>query len=258
MLAVERQKNILEVLKRDGIVKVNLLSGEYGVSEETIRRDLQKLEAEGHLFRTYGGAYLSGGVNPDIPVDVREEFLVQGKSDIAERCLPLIEAGDTIMLDCSTTALHLARRLAGFSRLTVITNSVKIVSALAEQEHIKVLCCGGTLRARSLSFVGPDAERTLENYYADKAFVSCTAVDVTRGLTDTNEMEAQIRRKMFQRASRKILIADTTKFNNTSFAVICPLSEVDMVVSDQRIDESFERALREKGISYHFPAGKGD
>ena len=250
MLAVERQKNIIQILHRDGFVKVNNLSLEYNVSEETIRRDLQKLESEGQLYRTYGGAYLTQVVNPDIPVSFREEVLVESKSNIAESCLRLIENRDTIILDASTTALHVAKRLHEFQKLTVITNSVKITTTLADYDHIKVLCCGGTLRSPSMSFIGQESLVFLDNYYADKAFVSCTSIDRDRGMTDTNEMEAQVRRKMIERSSEKILIADITKFNSTSFAVIAPLSVIDKVVTDKRVDAEFESALRDFGIGY--------
>ncbi len=250
MLAVERQKKILQILHKDGFVKVTNLSVEYDVSEETIRRDLQKLESDGHLYRTYGGAYLSQVVNPDLPVSFREEVLVESKSNIAQICTGLIDERDTVILDASTTALHIAQKLNGFQRLTVITNSIKIVSALAENSGIKVLCCGGTLRTPSMSFVGQESLRYLDNYYADKAFVSCTSIDKLKGITDTNEMEAQVRQKMFNRASTRILIADTTKFNSTSFAVILPLSEINMVVTDRKVDEEFEKTFREMGLKY--------
>jgi len=250
MLAVERQKKIIQILHRDGFVKVNNLSLEYNVSEETIRRDLQKLESEGQLYRTYGGAYLTQVVNSDIPVSFREEVLVESKSNIADICLGLIEERDTIILDASTTALHVAKRLYEFQKLTVITNSMKIISVLSEWEHIKVLSCGGTLRSTAMSFVGQESVKFLENYYADKAFVSCTSIDKERGITDSNEMEAQVRKKMLERASEKILIADITKFNSTSFAAIAPLSLIDTVVTDKRVDHEFEKTLKDFGIRY--------
>ena len=250
MLAVERQKNILQTIHKDGFVKVNTMSIKYNVSEETIRRDLQKLESKGHLYRTYGGAYLTQVVNPDIPVDFREEVLIENKTNIAKICIELIEEGDTIMLDSSTTALHIANNLQSFHRLTVVTNSVKIVTALANHEHIRVLCSGGTLRSRSMSFIGEEGRAFYDNFYADKAFISCTSVDQNHGLTDTNEMEALIRKKMLSRASRKILIADITKFNSTAFAVIAPLDTVDTIVSDREVDKDFQQRLEELGITY--------
>ena len=250
MLAVERQKKIIQILHRNGFVKVNKLSLEYSVSEETIRRDLQKLESEGHVCRTYGGAYLTQVVNPDIPISFREEVLIESKINIAGTCIELIEDRDTIILDASTTALHVAKRLHEFQKLTVITNSVKIVSTLADHDHIKVLCCGGTFRAASMSFAGQESLKFLDNYYADKAFISCTSIDRERGLTDTNEIEAHVRKKMIERSTERILIADITKFNSTSFAVIAPLNVINTVVTDQRVDADFEVALKDLGINY--------
>lgn len=254
MLAVERQKKIIQILHRDRFVKVNELSHDYKVSEETIRRDLQKLEGRGHLCRTYGGAYLAQVVTPDVSLSFREKILAESKVNIASICLGLIKHRDTIFLDSSTTALHLAYRLNEFEKLTVITNSIKIVFALGDYDNIKVLCCGGSLRPSAMSFVGQESLEFLENYYADKAFISCTSVDKKKGLTDTNEMEAQVRRKMLERASDKILIADITSFNDTSFAVISPLTELNTIVTDKRIDPEFEKVLEDQDIQYlHTP-----
>ena len=168
--------------------------------------------------------------------------------------MELIENRDTIILDSSTTALHLANRLHKFNKLTVITNSVKIVSALADFDHIKTLCCGGALRPSAMSFVGQESLHFLDNYYADKAFISCTSIDKARGITDTNEMEAQVRKKMIDQSSEKILIADITKFNTTSFAAIAPLTDLNIIVSDKKVDAEFEKVMSDLGIQYlHTP-----
>ncbi len=255
MLAVERQKKIMQVLHRDGIVKVGQLSVSFGVSEETIRRDLQKLEKDGGLSRTYGGAYITKSVNPDIHVSIRESFYLEGKEDIGAICADMIEEGDTVILDSSTTALHIAEKIKHKERLTVITNAVKVITALGDSS-IKVIGCGGRLRSRSLSFIGHEAENTLNHYHADKAFVSCTSVDIDKGLTDTNEEEARIRRVMFDRAAKKILIADTTKFGKISFASICSLNNIDAVVSDSSLGGDWSIRFQEMGIEHFYKNSK--
>jgi len=251
MLAVERQKKIMQILHREGIVKVSETSVSFGVSEETIRRDLQKLEKDGGLSRTYGGAYITKSVNPDIHVSIRESFYLEGKEDIGVICAEMIEEGDTIFLDSSTTALHIAEKIKHEERITVVTNSVKVITTLADSE-IKIIGCGGSLRPRSMSLVGNEAECTLNHYYTDKAFVSCTSVDLDRGLTDTNEQEARIRKLMLERSAKKILIADATKFGKISFAAICPLTEIDIVVSDKLFSSEWSTELKKLGIEYFY------
>ena len=255
MLAVERQKKIMQVLHRDGIVKVGELSTGFGVSEETIRRDLQKLEDGGGLFRTYGGAYITKAVNPDVPVGIRESFYLEGKEDIGAICADMIEEGDTIILDSSTTALHIAEKIKHKDRITVFTNAIKVITTLADSENIKVISTGGRLRSRSLSLVGHEAEDSLNRYNVDKAFVSCTSVDLDKGLTDTNEQEARIRRIMLDRAVKKILIADTTKFGKISFAAICPLTEIDTVVSDNSLTGEWGVEFQKMGIEHFYKNG---
>ncbi len=248
MLAVERQKRILQILHREGIVKVNQLSKMFKVSEETIRRDLGKLELKGGFSRTYGGAYMTGSVNPDIDVVIREEFYREEKEQIGSLCAEQIEDGDTIILDSSTTALHIADRILGKEHLTVITNAVKIITTLSGNRSIKIICTGGTVRSRSLSFVGPEAEATLSRYYADKAFVSCTGADISHGLTDTNEYDASIRNIMLKQARKKILIADVTKFDKTAFSLISSFDRIDTVVSDKMLTSRWEDFFEQKEI----------
>lgn len=191
MLAVERQKIILHILHRDGIVKINELSAKFNVSEETIRRDLNKLEKNGGFLRTYGGAYITKNVNPDIDISIRESFYLEGKNEIGMLTADQIEDGDTVILDSSTTALHVAEKISSWENITVVTNAVKVVTTLSGVTGIKIVSTGGTVRPRSLSFIGPEAESTLSRYFADKAFVSCTGADMERGITDTmNRMPA--------------------------------------------------------------------
>ena len=250
MLAVERRKKILQILHKEGIVKVSNLSREFNVSEETVRRDLSKLEQSGGFSRTYGGAYITGNVNPDIDVHIREDFYREGKERIGKICADMVDDGDTLILDSSTTALHIAERIMGKENITVITNAVKVITTLAGNRSIKIICTGGTVRNRSLSFIGPETELTLSRYFADKAFVSCTGADIAHGLTDTNEQDASIRRIMFHQASKKILIADVTKFDKTAFSFISDFDDVDTVVSDKVLSEDWEDFFKHRGIAH--------
>jgi len=254
MLAVERRNTILETLRRQGIVTVLELAKTFAVTEETIRRDLKKLEATNGVARTYGGAYITKTVHSDIPVGIREGIYLEGKEAIAALAEQAIVDGDTIILDSSTTSTHIAKRLKDRTNIIVITNSIKVVNVLAEAEGIKVICTGGTLRSRQFSFTGPSAVKSLAVYYADKAFVSCTGIDLENGLTDSDEQEAEIRQKMLEQAQEKIIIADQTKLGKISFAAIAPVDVADCIITDLELDETWRAGLDLRKIRYLFPS----
>jgi len=261
MLAVERRNRILDRLRSKGIVTVSDLAADFSVSEETIRRDLQKMEESDGIQRTYGGAYIAKAVSTDIPISIRENIYLPGKETIAALCADIVDDGTTIMLDSSTTAIHIADHLRSKKNIIVITNSLRIAERLADASNVKVVCVGGILRHSQLSFVGPAAARALEGYYADKAFVSCVGLDIEKGATDADELEAEVRKLMMRNAREKILVADATKFGKFSLSLILPLDEVDMLITDKAPDETWLRALEARSIRCLYasnPSGAGE
>jgi DeoR/GlpR family transcriptional regulator of sugar metabolism len=253
MMAIERRKKILEILQKQGIVTVSELSASFDVSEETIRRDLQKMESSNGVARTYGGAFIARAVHSDIPVTIRENIGLEGKNAIASLCEDLVEEGETVILDSSTTSLHVAAILKRKRGIVVITNSLKIAQDLAGNESVKVICIGGTLRRSQMSFVGPVAERVLSEYYADKAFVSCVGVDLVKGVTDADEQEAEIRKLMLRQAEKKVLLADYTKLGKVSFSCIAPVDGLDWLVTDKEPEAEWLKELEIKRITCLYP-----
>ena len=146
MLALERRNLILEKLQEDKKVVVSLLSRQFGVSEETIRRDLEKLEADGFAIKSYGGAVLNENSNVDMPFGIRKNKNVSAKQKIAELAAKLVDDDDQIMLDASTTAVFIARALKQKSRLTVVTNSIEVLLELADMSGWNVISTGGKLK----------------------------------------------------------------------------------------------------------------
>ena len=173
MLALERRNLILEKLQDEKRVVVSELSQLYNVSEETIRRDLEKLEQEGFATKSYGGAVLNENVGIDMPLNIRSKKNVAAKQKMAEIVASLIHDGDHIMLDASSTDLFIAKAIKNKQRLTVITNSVEIMIELSEMPGWNIISTGGNLKEGYLALVGTKAEETISAYYADKAFVSC-------------------------------------------------------------------------------------
>ena len=183
MLAIERKNEILAILQKEQRVLVSELSRRYEVTDETIRRDLEKLEKEGFVKRTYGGAVLNKRKDLDMPLRIREKTNRGEKQIIAGLVKDLIEEGDRIMLDASSTSLMISKELKEMEKLTVITNSVEVLIELAGHDGIQVISTGGNLNETSLSLVGNAAQKVLNGYHVDKAVFSCKGIDMKDGIT---------------------------------------------------------------------------
>lgn len=260
MLAVERRNAIFEILEEKGSVTVVELSKRFEVSEETIRRDLTKMESSGLLQKTYGGAFLNAGMHLEVPVDMRVHTYVEGKNVIGRLSSRLIHNGDTIFLDASTTAVHIAENILDKKNVIVITNALKVAETLARAPEIKVICTGGTLRPSSLTMVGKVAETAIETYFADKAFICCDGIHRTHGITDANEKEAEVRKQMIRQAESTILVVDATKFDKTSFVHMADFDAFDALVTDIEPTEEWKSTLREFDVEGRWgeavPAGE--
>lgn len=248
MLAVERRHAIFEILEEKGSVTVIELSQKFDVSEETVRRDLTKMESRGQLQKTYGGAFLNSGMHLEVPVDMRVNTYVEGKNLIGVVCAGLIHSGDTIFLDASTTAVHIAENILDKKNLIVITNALKVAETLARAPDVKTICTGGTLRPSALTLVGKAAETAISNYFADKAFICCDGVHRVHGVTDANEKEAEVRKQMIAQAESSILVVDATKFDKTSFVHMADFEQFDVLVTDKPLSEEWQSTMRESDV----------
>ena len=252
MLAIDRRNEILEKVQRDGSVRVTELSQRFDVTEETIRRDLEKLEAEGRITRTYGGAVLNKGTKEDLSINIRETFNQEDKNRIARKVVELINDGDSIMLDASTTTMYVARHLKNKSGITVITNSLRVPMEMAGNTEAEVIVAGGTFRPNSLSMIGNRTADMLDGYYVDKAILGCKSFDPLTGTYEPHEMEAEIKKKMCANADTLILAVDHSKFNQKSFIRTIAISDIDIVVTDNKLPEETEEELRKQNISLYY------
>ena len=211
---------------------VSDLAAYYRVTEETIRRDLDKLEKEGYATKTYGGAILGNSTKTDLSYTIRNKTNVEAKNQIAAIASRLIEDGDHLMLDDSSTSLYLAKKLKEKKNLTVITNSVELVMELNGVESWTILLTGGRLKPESLALVGDQTQQMLRQYHVDKALLSCKGLDLDAGVTDSSEFHAQTKQSMLRCAKKKILILDSSKIDKVSFIDIAPLDAFDIVVTN--------------------------
>ena len=248
MLAIERRSSILAKLSSEGKIVVSDLSETFGVSEETIRRDIEKLEKEGLATKTYGGAISTMAVASDLPYNVRKGVNVELKQNIAEKIANMIHDGDRIMLDASSTAIYITRRIKNKKNITIITNSVEILIELADKTGWTILSTGGALKEGSFSMVGLSAERMVRGYHVDLCICSAKGLDERLGITDSNEKDSEMKQAMFNSAEKRILALDSTKFDKKSFVKVCNISDIDMIVTDKEPSKEWQTVISNNGV----------
>jgi DeoR family fructose operon transcriptional repressor len=244
MLAAERHTRIAQLIARQNAVTVADLCKRFSVSDMTIRRDLQRLEGEGILVRTHGGA-VARASEQDAAYGVREQAQREEKEAIARVAASLVNPGDTIMLDSGTTTAQMARFLHGKAEVTVITNSLYVLHELGGDEQFTLIATGGTVRQSTFSFVGSWAEDMIARFHADRLFLAATAIDLQRGLFNSNVYEIGVKQQMIRSAREVILLADHTKFKKKSAVKIADLDVVHCIVTDSKIPTELPAALRE-------------
>ena len=255
MLAIERKNEILKKLKTEQRVLVTALAEHYGVTEETIRRDLDKLEKEGYATKTYGGAIWGNSTKTDLSYTIRNRTNVEAKNAIGEVIDGLVEDGDHIMLDDSSTSLYITKHLQNKKNLTVITNSVEILVELAGKDDWTVMSTGGKLKPESMALVGDTAQRMLRDFHVDLCIFSGKGLSFTDGITDSNEFHASMKKAMMASSGKIIFAIDSSKFDKVSFVKIASLSEIDMIVTEKKPSEDWLRFLKEQGVPCVYPQG---
>jgi len=253
MLAIERKNQILTILQEDKRVLVSDLSLRFEVSEETIRRDLEKLENEGYVVKTYGGAVIKENNNIDLPYFIRKNRNVISKQRIGELAAELVNDGESIMLDASSTAVFIAKKLKAKKNITLITSSIEILFELADVTGWKVISTGGEMKDGTLSLVGSKTESMIKSYNVDKAFISCKGFEINSGITDPNDLIASVKIAMFSSAKEKILAIDSSKFDMVSFVKIATSKEVDIVITDKKPDDKWLEFLSAEKIKCYYP-----
>ena len=254
MLPAERKNEILARLTFEGKVIVSDLSRQYGVTEETIRRDLEKLEKEGFAKKIYGGAIKNENVNTELPYMVRKQTNVDKKKYIASIIGSMIKDGDYILLDASTTTLFTVKNISHLQNITLITNSVEVLLEVPQNNNWRVFYTGGSFAPESLSVVGHQAEEIISSYNVNLAVMSCKGIDMERGITDTREGNAQIKKLFMKAADKVILAADSSKFDKVSFVHFADVQDMSTVVTDTRPNDEWMRYFAARGtqVVYEF------
>ncbi len=250
MLAHQRQVEILRKLRNHGGARVAVLARELRVTAETIRRDLDKLERAGRLVRTHGGAVLVPEASRDLSFETRQSANHEAKVAIARLAARLVSAGDVIALDASSTVHELALALPDIP-LTVVTNSLPATLRLAGRSQVRVIATGGMLDRPSGSWVGTLAEEALERLNIQKVFLSSKGVDFARGLSEVDDAQARVKRRMLDLAAERYLLVDSSKFGVRSVVPLARLHEVHAVLTDAGITVDARAQLAALRVALH-------
>lgn len=231
MTPAKRQQYILSLLQSHKTVDVKELAEKLFVNAATIRRDLNSLEMTGLARRTYGGAVLVEGLDAEIPLYARESRNTDKKDYICHLAAAHVKDNDTIILDSSSTTSRMIKFLASKKNLKIITNGAKTAVLLTKLPNVTIYCTGGKMRENSLSYIGQTAIEYIRNFNADIVFFSCRGLS-ERGLTDSSDDEALLRRVMLQHSKKSVLLIDSTKVNVDSFFHICNPDQIDHIICD--------------------------
>ncbi len=248
MYKSDRIAAVLEALAGDGRVEVSDLAQRFGVSEMTVRRDLEELESRDLCRRVHGGAVPGASRSYEPPFAVREQRDSAAKEAIAAEVVDLLGVGETVLLDVGTTTLAVARALRGRTNLTVLTPSLPIANLLADEPGLRVICLGGVARAGERSLVGSLTLEAVRQFYVDVLVLGIGGLDTTAGLTEFNLEDAAVNRAALERSRRLIVAVDQSKLGAVAFAAVAPADRVDVLVTDAGSDNRQVRTLRDLGV----------
>lgn len=237
MFGEERHEQIVQLLRDGRMVSVSEIAKLLYVSEATVRRDLTALEKEGVVRRVYGGAVLLGN-NRDVPLMMRETESLEAKQRIGRLAASLVKENDVIVLDASSTVYGMIPYLKEFKNVVAITSGIKTAMALGER-HIKTYLTGGLMIDNSFSMIGGHAQEMIRSLNADILFFSCRGVTQDGLLTDSSVEEAELRKLMFRHCKRKVFMAAGSKIGREYFYVLGNAGEMDDIICDQAVPESF-------------------
>ena len=233
MSNAERRKQIIVLLQKQPSLSIRDLAAQLYASEASVRRDVAALEEEGLVRRIYGGVMLCSSENHIVPLSLRAGDHGAQKERLAKHAAELVEDGDTILLDASSTVYRMVRHLASRKDLTIITNNARIFDESVSLSA-RIYCTGGEYLRQNHAFAGPSAEAFLRTVWADKVFFSSQAVSALGEVSDHSEMETALRRVMLERSAQKICLMDDSKFGGQCRFRLCAAEDVDLFLSEKK------------------------
>ncbi|WP_334178541.1 DeoR/GlpR family DNA-binding transcription regulator [Pseudoxanthomonas sp.] len=247
----QRRLQISELVRQHGSVQVATLARRFGVSMQTVRKDLRYLTERGVMARAYGGAIDSSvvgtGAAAEPHYEAKRTSHLDEKRRIGQRAAALVKAGDTIAIDSGTTAIQLAESLPNIE-VTVVTNDFGVLGALAPKHNINIVMLGGELRRKNMAFYGGLTVEALDALHVDMLFLGVDGLDLERGITTHYEPEAMLNRKMVEAARVVVAITDSSKFGKICLHRIVPVSDLNVLITDRGAPNEIVQAAEQLGL----------
>ncbi len=243
----ERRLEIVKLVNRRGRASVAELSQRLGVSEVTIRADLQALAERNLIIRTHGGAIPAKGMY-DLALTRRRQQQVAEKSRIGQAAAAMVADGDAIFVDSSSTALTIVPYLNNHRQLTLITNSLAVAQAVQDRPSLTVVMPGGTLQNDTVSLIGIDGLEILRKYNVQRGFFGAHGLALPEGLTDVSAEEAEFKRQMVAMCRQTIAVLDATKWGRVGLASFAQLEDIDAIITDADAPEELLAQVSDLGI----------
>ena len=245
-----RRQRIVSLLREQGSVQIPSLAEMFGVSTQTLRKDLNFLDSKGICTRTPGGAMLNRGTGTvrEDAVDVKRTLFADEKVRIGKAAAALINDGESVLLDSGTTTLQVARHMNPDDAPVVVTNDVGILNELLSHDNVQLVFLGGALRRKSQSFFGTQTEQALQDLHVDKLFLAADGFDIEKGITTHFEPEALLNRKMCEVAREIIVVSDSSKFGRICLHKILEPQRISKFITDAGIPAEAHEALTRMGV----------
>jgi len=254
LFAETRQQQILEKIRLNGRMLVNELAGQLQVTEVTIRRDLVCLQKNGLIKKTYGGAVLTAPPEMNISVRYRQTRNLAAKRVVGKLAASLIKDNDLIYLEAGSTCYEIIPYLAQKKNITIICNSLYLMSRLNEMSQHQILLIGGQYRPQRMDMVGPNAEAAIAQLSGFKAFTGADDITIDSGISGSDVVTVSFAKLVLQRAHEVIFVGDHTKFDNPALYKIADIDELDYIVTDEAPSEQWLSAATQKNIKLVYPS----
>ncbi len=248
LLAIQRRRKILDLLQEEGSARVSAISRLFGVSEPTVRQDLERLESEGLIVREHGGAFLKSVPEQVKSLNLQHLENLDKKARIGKRAAELVHDEESIILDSGSTVTEVARNLISRKHLRIITNALNIALLLGTEPSFEIMVTGGEFKAPTLSLTGERAAAFFDRIHVQKTLLAVGGISAETGLSYPGFADIVVKKAMIEAASEVILVADSTKIGKVAFAVLGPVDAATTLVTDDGISSRDRQAFEALGL----------
>lgn len=244
-----RRHSVLNAVNERGYASISELAKIINVSESTVRRDLEDLAEGGFIQKIHGGAMRQKSTTFERLHSEKLKIMTDEKSRIADYAVTLVHEGQSIFLDTGSTTLVLAQKLSTMKNLTVITDNLDIAYSVKFDDSTSVILTGGLCKRDFNVVLGPLTEEAIKNFKVDIAFVASDSIEMD-GVYNVNFLEVGVKKQLINCGRKTILVSDHTKFGSPALAFICPLSDIDLIITDEGLKPEYQIALKKQNVEY--------